>query len=154
MSINLDSLKITVENVAKDRIRQGLTKACLLVEAEAKALCPKDQGILANSITHEVDGNVGYVYSNLTYAPWVELGTGLFASDNDGSLNGTGRQDPWCYFYTGKKLSKEELEYISKHGYQVFQGKQGIWRTTKGMEGSHFFYNALQNKADEIKNCF
>ena len=126
MSINLSNLKITVENVAKDKIKSGLTKACLIVEAEAKNLCPKDQSILANSITHEVDGNVGYVYTNLHYAPYVELGTGIFASDNDGSLNGTGRQDPWAYFYTGKKLSKEELEYISKHGYQVFQGKQGI----------------------------
>lgn len=120
MSISLDKLRIEVDNVAKAKIGPGLEKACLIVEADAKNNCPKDQGILANSITHEVIGNVGYVYSTLLYAPYVELGTGIFAED------GTGRQTPWHYFYTGKKLSSDEANYVAKNGWQTFQGKTGI----------------------------
>ena len=126
MSVNLDNLRIKVDNIAQSLIEPGLTKACLLVEADAKANCPKDMGILANSISHEVDGNIGYVYSTEPYAVYVELGTGLFASDNEGTLTGTGRQTPWHYFYTGHKLSSREQDYIAKNGYQVFQGKRGI----------------------------
>lgn len=126
MNISLDKLKIIVRDVARDKIKTGLEKACLIVEDAAKANCPKDNGILVNSIQHQVEDNVGYVYSNLPYRIYTELGTGLFASDNEGAMTGTGRQTPWHYFYTGKKLSNNELEYISKNGYQVFQGKRGI----------------------------
>ncbi len=124
--ISLKGLQIIVDNIAQDVATKGLHKACLIVEQAAKENCPKDNGILANSIQSEVDGNVGYVYSDLPYRIYTELGTGLFASDNDGAMTGTGRQTPWHYFYTGKKLSTAELDYIAKNGYQVFEGKQGI----------------------------
>ena len=119
-NISLDKLRITVDNAAQSKLQQGLNKACLIVETDAKNNCPKDEGILANSITYEVIGNTGYVYSTLPYFIYVELGTGRNAAD------GNGRQTPWVYFYTGKKLSTKELDYISKYGYQTFQGKQGI----------------------------
>lgn len=146
--VDLSRLKITVDNVAQNIVQQGLSKACLIVEADAKNNCPKDQGILANSITHEVIGNTGYVYSPLPYSIYVELGTGKYASD------GNGRQTPWKYFYTGKKLSSKELEHISKYGYQMFEGKQGVWRTTSGMRPVHYLYNALNNNLQNILDCF
>lgn len=124
--IDLSNLRITVSNVGQDIIHRGLERACMIVEEAAKNNCPKDIGVLANSIQSEVDGNVGYVYSDEPYAIYVELGTGIFASDNEGAMTGTGRQTPWHYFYTGKKLSSEEQAYIAENGYQVFQGKQGI----------------------------
>ena len=118
--INLDKLRITVSNIAQAKVQEGLEKACMIVESAAKKNCPKDMGILANSITYDIEDNVGYIYSPLQYAVWVELGTGLFAAE------GNGRQTPWAYFYTGKKLSSAELDYIAKYGYQTFQGKSGV----------------------------
>ena len=126
MTIDLSKLKITVNNIAQEKIKKGLQKACLIVETDAKALCPKDNSMLANSIQSEVVGNTGYIFSDLPYRIYTELGTGKFASNNEGNPTGTGRQDPWHYFYTGKKLSTAELDYIAKNGYQSFQGKQGI----------------------------
>lgn len=77
-------------------LKQGMGKACDLVEREAKMKAPKDTGALRRSITHkvEVDGNEikGIVFTPLEYAPYVEYGTGLFAEA------GNGRKDvPWFY---------------------------------------------------------
>ena len=60
--------------VAKDLLRRTLK-----VETQAKRLCPVDTGRLRSSITHDVErdsrGLVGFVGSNVEYAPHVELGT-------------------------------------------------------------------------------
>lgn len=60
--------------VAKD-----LERRCIQVERAAKRLCPVLTGRLRSSITHEVQqgstGLVGLVGSDVTYAPYVELGT-------------------------------------------------------------------------------
>ena len=78
-----------------DGVKNGMGKACSLVEREAKHKAPKDTGALRRSITSkvEVDGDTidGIIYTPLEYAPYVEYGTGLFAE------NGNGRQTPWLY---------------------------------------------------------
>lgn len=78
-----------------DGVKNGMGKACSLVEGEAKHKAPKDTGALRRSITSkvEVDGDTidGIIYTPLEYAPYVEYGTGLFAE------NGNGRQTPWLY---------------------------------------------------------
>lgn len=50
-----------------------------------------DTGRLRNSITHAIKGDDVYIGTNVDYAKWVELGTGIYASD------GTGRKTPWVY---------------------------------------------------------
>lgn len=47
----------------------------LLIESTAKELCPVDTGRLRSSIHYERSGLGGFVSTNLTYAPHVELGT-------------------------------------------------------------------------------
>lgn len=78
-----------------DGVKNGMGKACALVEGEAKHKAPKDTGALRRSITSKVeaDSNTidGTIYTPLEYAPYVEYGTGLFAE------NGNGRQTPWLY---------------------------------------------------------
>lgn len=60
-------------------------------EGYAKDLAPSDTGNLRNSISHKVDPEepAAYVGTNTEYAPYVELGTGIYA---DG-----GRPTPWVY---------------------------------------------------------
>ncbi|GAG59615.1 unnamed protein product [marine sediment metagenome] len=55
--------------------KQIISKACLLVERDAKILCPVDTGRLRSSITHEIEGTTGRVGSNVEYARIVELGS-------------------------------------------------------------------------------
>ena len=85
----IDNLEDFIQNGMKEYIIKGLTDACLLVEGDAKKKAPSRDGQLRQSITHTVDEEnlVGYVGSNLEYAPYVEIGTGIHSS------LGTGRQD-------------------------------------------------------------
>jgi len=66
-----------VLNEADRRISQKLVTAALMVEATAKQTVPVLTGALKRSITHEpeVPKREVLVGSNLTYAPFVELGT-------------------------------------------------------------------------------
>ena len=60
--------KVNTEN------KKIIKTACLLVERDAKKLCPVDTGRLRSSITHEIEGMTGYVGTNVEYARAVELG--------------------------------------------------------------------------------
>lgn len=78
-----------------DGVKNGMGKACSLVEREAKKKAPKDTGALRRSITSKVeaDSNTveGTIFTPLEHAPYVEYGTGLFAE------NGNGRKTGWGY---------------------------------------------------------
>ena len=92
--INLDRLLSKFDNLQDIDLRKPLEKACLLVENDAKTKCPVDTGQLRQSITHEIDGNIGIVGTNVEYAPYVEYGTGKNAS---GPYKGKGRKTPWAF---------------------------------------------------------
>lgn len=104
---------------------RALRDACLLVEEEAKKRAPVDTGTLRRSITTELHKDYGEVGTNLHYAPYVEFGTGLFASNHDG------RQTPWSY-----------------------QSADGEWHTTRGMSPQPFLYPALEDSRKKIAEIF
>jgi len=66
-----------VLNEVDRRISQSLVTAALMVERTAKQTVPVLTGALKRSITHkpEVPKREVLVGSNLTYAPFIELGT-------------------------------------------------------------------------------
>ena len=103
-------------------IKRALSKACALVEASAKQNAPKDTGELRRSITSKVEDETGIVFTPLKYAPYVELGTGLFAESG-------GRTDvPWCY-----------------------KDDKGEWHSTSGLHPQPFMRPALNENREEIK---
>lgn len=107
---------------SEEQLQQGLNKACLIVEREAKQNCPSHTGELRSSISSTVEGTTGIVGSPLQYAAYVEYGTGLFA------VGGNGRKDvPWRY-----------------------QNAKGEWFTTSGMPPQPFLIPALNNNRTQI----
>ena len=72
-------------------ILRALEKIGMTAEGYAKDLCPVDTGNLRNSITHTVDEaeQTAYIGTNVEYAPYIELGTGIY--------NPEGRKTPWWY---------------------------------------------------------
>lgn len=90
--INITTSDINIDKLINLDLDAALQEACLLVERDAKIKCPVDTGMLRNSITSEVRDDEGYVGTNLEYAPYVENGTGLFASDGNGRKN-----VPWSF---------------------------------------------------------
>ena len=112
----------------------GLEEVGLRVEGYASALCPVGTtestgvqhysgGTLRQSITHKVVGYEVYVGSNLSYAPYVEKGTGIYAD------NGQGRQSPW-----------------------VWRDKNGDYHWTRGIEPQHFLLKAVTEHDTEYMN--
>lgn len=75
----------------KDAVLRALERCGSQAEGYAKDLAPVDTGRLRNSISHQVDDseNAVYIGTNVSYAPYVELATGIYA---DG-----GRPTPWVY---------------------------------------------------------
>lgn len=80
-----------VLNEFHDAVLRALERCGEQAEGYAKDLCPVDTGQLRNSISHTVDEDEPAVYigTNVSYAPYVELATGIYA---DG-----GRPTPWVY---------------------------------------------------------
>ena len=74
-------------------IAKGLENACLVVEGAAKSNAPVQTGALRSSISHKVSqGSMeGVIGATVEYAPYVEIGTGIY------STRGGGRQGGWFY---------------------------------------------------------
>ena len=65
-------------------IEKGLVQACSTVRNAAIQKAPQRTGALKRSIDFEVQGKEGVIFSNLEYAPYVEVGTGIFAKEGNG----------------------------------------------------------------------
>lgn len=89
VSAEIRGLKETqqkMDQVARDLhgtpMLEGMRDATMLVSRDARIFAPVDTGRLRASITPEVrtEGNnvVGVVGSNVAYAPYMELGTGVY----------------------------------------------------------------------------
>lgn len=139
-------------NTVKDaeRFQKGLKEAVLIVERAAKQKAPKGEGDLRRSITSEVNGLTGRVYTPLYYAPYVEFGTGKEAE------GGKGRQEvPWVYVegnvsedrakskkvYTDKEAD-ETVAYLRSKGLPAFK--------TSGQKPVPFLRPALFENREEI----
>lgn len=131
MAVKIEGLELAVEALDKianpQKAERAVGTACALVERTAKQKAPKDTGELRRSITSEVkqDGGniVGVVHTPLEYAPYVEYGTGLFATGEGG-----GRIDvPWNY-----------------------KDDKGDWHSTSGQRPQPFMHPALEENREQI----
>lgn len=124
----LNEVLDSIENLADiNEYKQRLGKACALVERSAKQKAPKDTGALRRSITSAITEEqgeiVGVVFTPLEYAPYVEYGTGLFATGEGG-----GRMTAWKY-----------------------QDDKGNWHYTNGQRPQPFLHPALHESREQIK---
>ena len=114
-------------------VQAALEAIGLQAEGYAKMLCPVGTpestgvegyhgGVLRNSIAHAVDGESAVIGTNISYGAFVELGTGIYAS------NGNGRPTPW-----------------------VWIDENGKAHRTAGMKPRHFLKNAVADHTDEYK---
>ncbi|MEA4894237.1 MAG: HK97-gp10 family putative phage morphogenesis protein [Oscillospiraceae bacterium] len=89
----IKNLEQAIEKEIPEALYNALVKAAIIVSNDAKVDCPVDDGMLRQSIEYQVELNngeaIGYVGTNVEYAPYVEKGTGIY--------NAEGRQTPWKY---------------------------------------------------------
>ncbi len=78
-SVEIKSYKAERLKEISAQLKQGMTKACLLVERDAKINAPHKTGRLRSSITNrlEIEGDqlIGIVGTNVEYASFQEFGT-------------------------------------------------------------------------------
>lgn len=123
VSKNLEKL---ADELNTKYLYKAMADACAVVRNDAIKNAPQDTGALKRSIEFEVapDGTEGVVYTNLEYAPYVEVGTGIY------STKGGGRDTPWRY-----------------------EGKNG-WKTTQGQRAQPYLEPAFQQNTSKIRECF
>ena len=80
-------------------------------------------GTMRNRIAHTVVKHDVYIGTNVPYAVYHELGTGIYASQPGG------RQTPWRY-----------------------KGRDGNWYTTRGLYPIHFLKKAASEHSEEYKS--
>lgn len=137
---NIDRLLSKFKQVGKLDLKPVITECTVLVEAQAKLLCPVNSGDLMGSIHPEVKESenkvYGRVYTQKWYAPYVEFGTGPKG-------NGT-------YPY---KIKGFTLKYRNtKWCYPTFDGGREmkyIW--TKGQKAQPYMYPALEANKKTIQ---
>ena len=103
----------------KDRALEAIG---LKAEGYAKKNTPVDTGRLRNSITHAVDGGTAVIGTNVEYGKYIELGTGVYASE------GGGRQTPWMY-----------------------KDDKGVWHKTRGNRAFHMLSKAVTEHRETYK---
>lgn len=119
-----------IDATLQSNLKKAMTNVCFKVEADAKELCPVQDGILRQSIQSDVEIDneevKGYVGSNVFYAPFVHNGTGIYAKDGNGR-----KEVPWR-----------------------FKDNKGKWHTTKGIKPTPFLFDAVNKNKADILNYF
>ena len=141
VSIELKGIDSLTQKLSKltnvKQVEDTMSKAVQIVESQAKLLVTVDTGNLKGSIHPKVitKGNavIGKVYTNLSYAPFVEFGTGSKG-------NGT---------YPNKKVT---LTYRSTPWVYTPNGED--FYTTDGMVAQPYMYPALKRNEKKIKSMF
>lgn len=125
VTITVNSNKQATLDEFKQQKKVALEAIGLQGETNAKmhitAVGAVDTGILRNSITHATDDDSAYIGTDVEYGIYVELGTGIYASEG-------GRSTPWSY-----------------------KDDEGNWHTTVGMKPRPFLAPAVQEHIDEYK---
>lgn len=137
---NVDRLLSRLNNIANMELKEKMVQATKVVHAQAKTLAPVDTGNLAGSIHMEVKAkgkNIeGRVFTNVSYAPFVEFGTGSTG-------NGT-------YPYDVKGLS---LSYRDTPWVYTPDGGETFYRT-EGQVAQPYMYPALKRNEKYIQQLF
>lgn len=161
MGVNLTDNSDEILKALQQSIERGLEGVGQACERYAIMLTPTDTGRLKNSITHHVvidglqSGSV-VVGSNVSYAPYVELGTGKYASDENGNPTGKGRRGYWVYVTNSDKSKASSIKKIytldeAKKVMAILCSKGLDVHITDGTKPAHMIGNAINNHLNEYK---
>jgi HK97 gp10 family phage protein len=146
--IKLDGLEEIIKKIEKMEDKtaatRGITKACAFLEGEAKKKAQANGNKrIAQSITYEVNGLEGVVFTPLFYAPYVEFGTGIYAE------GGKGRKEvPWVYVEGSGSADRADSKTVyteeeARKTVAYLRSKGLDAKMTKGQEPKPFLRPAL-----------
>ncbi len=117
----LQELSTKLEAILEAWGIQGVGAVQDIITSESRI----DTGAMLNSISHQVDLDDQSVYigTNIEYAIYHELGTGIYLE------GGGGRQTPWAY-----------------------QDANGEWHRTRGIKPIHMIKNGVSGSVNDFKS--
>lgn len=142
ISVTLDKLVAAAENP------KYLKEAGQYVQTAAKLLAPADSGYLRNSIFLDVskgeEGLEATVYTNVQYAPYVELGTGPKGAANHAGISPevtpAYTMEPWWIHE-----SQVDPAVAERYGWYYIETEQGRFYRCDGQPAQPFMYPALHD---------
>lgn len=116
---------------------QSMMDASMVVSRDAKINAPVDMGILKSSITPDVRQNLttteGVIGSNLKHAPFMELGTGIYAGNPRVKFPPPSALEGWAH----------------RHGTTGFAVAMAIYKAG-GLKPRKYLQRALDENRDRI----
>ena len=144
-----------LEKMSRVDLRRGVAQAISFVQEDAKSNCPVHDGELRGSIFTEIksEGDIirGICYTNKTYAPFVEMGTGPKGQE---SHDGTSPEVTWAYsqspWWIHEGSGANEIDRATAEEYHFFaiDTPEGRFYQCTGQAAQPFMYPALKNNAD------
>ena len=121
--IALEAVGMQAESHAKQVITDTLVYGHVdVMQYGEKDNSRVDTGRMRSSVSHTIVKQDAYIGTNIPYAVYHELGTGIYAS------KAGGRKTPWHYM-----------------------DDKGKWHTTRGLYPIHFLKKAASEHTDEYK---
>lgn len=150
----MDALVKKLDRYERLSLEQPVGQAIELVQGTAKMLCRASTGELRESIMTSTRGAGGHVegicYTNKSYAPYVEFGTGPKGQANHKGISPdvpvAYTQTPWWIHES--MVDKETAEKY--HWFKVVTDK-GVFYQCTGQPARPFLYPALKDNEEKIK---
>lgn len=110
-----------------DHVKKVVAETATLIQTNAKALAPRDDGELADSISMSIQdgGLTAVVHVGAFYAIYVNYGTGIYAEGPGGSR---AKKIPWTYW--SPKLNR----FVTTKGMRA----QEFWEPAVDVGERHF----------------
>jgi len=156
MDVTVTSHRIEIEKAAEEAIERALEAIGIQCESHAKAnvnaagRSRHGASGLQGHITHQVvdSEKAVYVGSNLEYAVYNEVGTGIYAE------GGGGRKGWWVYVAGESKRNNNGKTYSydeAKRVVAILKSRGLDAHMTQGMKPIHFLKKAVEEHVDEYK---
>ena len=142
-----------LEQVADEQMEKIVGRQAKRIQAEAKLLCPVQDGELRRSIQTKVqregDSVTGVVYTNKKYAPYVEFGTGPKGEADHAGISPVVTpsyvQKPWWIHE-----SKVDAEVAERYHWFFIDTPDGRFYQCTGQAAQPFLYPALKNNEKRV----
>lgn len=157
MIIGQKELEADLKKMSVLDLHKAASQSIRLVQAQAKLKCPVNHGELRDSIYTDVEWGADYVratcYTNKSYGPHVEFGTGPKGQANHKGVSpdSTGSYVQHGWGIPASAVSPRDAE---RYGWKkrTYNGKE--YYMTSGQAAQPYMYPALKDQESEIERVF
>lgn len=157
MIIGEKAVTDALKEVSDIDLRRGVARGIMMVQEAAKEGCRSQTGELRESIYTSMEGEGeivrGVCYTNKSYAPYVEFGTGPAGQAHHEGISPevavAYTQSPW-WIHEGSGPNEIDRETAEFYHFFHIDTPQGRFYQCTGQPARPFLYPALKNNEERI----